>query len=157
MEVLRTGPWFSVVLGLALLRKASASTWPARGYISCLSSAGRGHTGERWTCFMVHPGHFCGGSRRDVGHCMVYSPRWGPQRGGCSGPSQAPLTSTPCHFSPLQYSELQEQAQGLITQRNVIDSQGKLRLHREKSQSPSTHKFHPLSSTKQPAEVQTLP
>lgn len=28
------GPWFSVVLGFALLKKASASTWPARGYIS---------------------------------------------------------------------------------------------------------------------------
>lgn len=56
---------------------------------------------ERRTCFMVHPGHFCGGYRRGRG-ATAWSivQRSGTQRGSCSGPSQAPLTSTPCHFSP---------------------------------------------------------
>lgn len=70
MEVLRTGPWFSVILGLALLRKASASTWPARGYISAcplqgVATPGRG--GRALWCIPV---------------TSVVGPAWSIVRGG---------------------------------------------------------------------------
>ena len=106
------------------------------------------HLGEADVLYgVLYPGHFCGVYHRDMGHCMVYSLRWEPQRGGPAGPSQAPLTSTSHHSSPCQYFELQEQGKGLITQRNVIDGQGS-RVCIGRGHSPSAHTFHPLSSTR---------
>lgn len=76
MEVLRTGAWFSVVLGLALLRKASASTWPARGYMSAcplqgMATPGRG--GRALWCIPV---------TSVVGTAGTWATAWSIVRGG---------------------------------------------------------------------------
>ena len=103
------GPWFSVVLGFALLKKASASTWPAWGYISTcppwgVATLGRGRCALWLTLLTSVVGTM--GTRATAQSTVSGG---SPRAGVASGPSQAPLTSTACHFSPCQYFELQEQ------------------------------------------------
>lgn len=103
------GPWFSIVLGFALLKKASASTWPARGYISTcppwgVATLGRGRC-ALWRTLLTSVVGTTG--TRATARSTVSG--GSPREGVAAGPSQAPLTSTACHFSPRQYFELQEQ------------------------------------------------
>lgn len=82
MEVLRTGAWFSVCFRPCPVEEGRVRP-PGRlgGYMSACPLQGMATPGRRRAVLYGASRSLLWWVPQGVGHCMVYSPRWGPQRG----------------------------------------------------------------------------